>query len=55
MSWGIVSLRIRGAAFVHEAQHDIDANWLQSGCLSGCFIGAIALAAFPLEIDQVQI
>jgi hypothetical protein len=43
-----------GAAFVHEAQHDLDSNWFQSGCLSGCFIGAVGLAAFPLEIHEIQ-
>jgi hypothetical protein len=43
-----------GAAFVHEAHHDLDLNWFESGCLSGRFIGAVGLAAFPLEVHHVQ-
>ena len=55
MSWGIGSLRgLIGAAFVHEAQHDLDSNQLQAGCLSGRIIGAVGLAAFTPEIHEVQ-
>jgi hypothetical protein len=42
------------SAFVHEAQHDLDSNWLQPGCSSGCFIGAGGQADLTLEIHEIQ-
>ena len=43
-----------GAAFVHEAQHNLDLNRLESGSLSGGFIGAVGRGLFPLEIHEIQ-